>query len=156
MFKVIEGAADGRYEEPERMLGEIARGGSRWMLAKTIEAEAASCIEAHRHERDESGRALVVRNGRAKSRRLTLRAETVEVRAPRIDDRRVDESGQRRRFTSRILPPYMRRSPKVAERLPVCYLRGLSTGNFREALPMLLGEDAAGLSLRFAAMRRNF
>jgi hypothetical protein len=65
---------------------------------------------------------------------------------PRINDRRVGTDGQRFKFTSRILPPYMRRSPKVAEVLPVLYLRGLSTGDFREALAALLGEDAAGLS----------
>ena len=70
----------------------------------------------------------------------------MEVRAPRVNDLRVDEDGERRRFTSRILPPYMRRSPKVAEVLPLLYLRGLSTGDFREALPVLLGEEAAGLS----------
>jgi putative transposase len=68
------------------------------------------------------------------------------VSAPRVNDRRVDDDGQRRKFTSRILPPYMRRSPKVAEVLPVLYLRGLSTGDFREALAVLLGKDAAGLS----------
>ena len=65
---------------------------------------------------------------------------------PPGDDRRVDEQGQRRRFTSEILPPYMRRSPKVAEVLPILYLRGLSTGDCREALPVLLGEQATGLS----------
>src|SRR5690606_9574532 len=74
------------------------------------------------------------------------RAGTVEIAAPRVNDRRVNERGERQRFTSEILPPYMRRSPKVAEVLPVLYLRGLSTGDFKEALPALLGEDAAGLS----------
>jgi putative transposase len=70
----------------------------------------------------------------------------VELKAPRVDDRRRDEQGQRQRFTSRILPRYMRRSPKVAEVLPILYLRGLSTGDFRPALEALLGDDAAGLS----------
>jgi hypothetical protein len=70
----------------------------------------------------------------------------VELRAPRVVDRRCDESGVRRRFTIHILPPYMRRSPKVAEVLPILYLRGLSIGDFRPALEALLGEDAAGLS----------
>jgi transposase-like protein len=70
----------------------------------------------------------------------------VEVRAPRVDDRRRDTQGHRQRFTSHILPPYLRRSPKVAEVLPILYLRGLSTGDFRPALEALLGEDAAGLS----------
>jgi transposase-like protein len=70
----------------------------------------------------------------------------VELNTPRVNDRRSDESGRRQRFTSHILPPYMRRSPKVAEVLPILYLRGLSTGDFRPALEALLGEDAAGLS----------
>jgi len=63
-----------------------------------------------------------------------------------VNDRRTDQDAERRRFTSRVLPPYMRRSPKVAEVLPVLYLHGLSTGDFREALAALLGDDAAGLS----------
>jgi len=88
----------------------------------------------------------VVRNGYASARKVTVGSGTIEVRAPRIDDRRMDESGERHRFRSRILPPYMRRSPKVAEVLPILYLRGLSTGDFRQALPVLLGADAAGLS----------
>ena len=91
-------------------------------------------------------RRLVVRHGQAEARKVTCGASTVEVRAPRVNDKRVDATGQRERFTSRILPPYMRRSPKVAEVLPILYLRGLSTGDFRETLPVLLGDDTAGLS----------
>jgi len=146
MFKIMETTADEKCEEPGRMLDEIAREGARRMLAVAMEAEAASYVEGHRHERDEGDRALVVRNGKARPRKITLGAGTVEIHAPRVNDRRVDASGQRQRFTSRILPPYMRRSPKVSEVLPVLYLRGLSTGDFREALPVLLGEDASGLS----------
>jgi len=111
-----------------------------------LKAEAADYVERHRGERDEHGRAKVVHNGQAQARKLTLGAGTVELKAPRVNDRRRDEQGQRRRFSSRILPPYMRRSPKVAEVLPILYLRGLSTGDFRPALEGLLGEDAAGLS----------
>ena len=78
---------------------------------------------------------------------MTIGSGTMEVTAPRVRDKRVDDQGERCRFTSEILPPYMRRSPKVAEVLPVLYLRGLSTGDFREALPSLLGAEAsAGLS----------
>lgn len=72
-----------------------------------------------------------------------------------MHDKRTDETGARHRFTSQILPPYMRRSPKVAEVLPVLYLRGLSTGDFKEALPVLLGEDASGLSLTTIARLTN-
>ena len=88
-----------------------------------------------------------VRNGRARERRVTVGSGTVPVRAPRVNDKRLDaESGERKRFSSRILPAYARRSPKVTDVLPVLYLRGLSTGDFRPALEQLLGEDAAGLS----------
>jgi putative transposase len=88
----------------------------------------------------------VVRNGHGQTRKVMLGAGTVEFKAPRVNDRRLDESGRRQRFTSQILPPYMRRSPKVAEVLPILYLHGLSTGDFRPALEALLGEDTAGLS----------
>jgi transposase-like protein len=77
---------------------------------------------------------------------VTLGAGTIEIQAPRVNDRRRDARGERQRFTSCILPPYMRRSPKVAEVLPILYLRGLSTGDFRPALQGLLGDKASGLS----------
>jgi transposase-like protein len=126
-------------------LDEIAREGARRMLAQALEAEVADYI-ASNQERDKNGRARVVRNGTASPRKVTLGSGTIEVRAPRVDDRRRDESGERQRFRSEILPPYMRRSPKVAEVLPILYLRGLSTGDFKEGLAALLGDDASGLS----------
>jgi putative transposase len=116
------------------------------MLVAALEAEVAAYLEHHRVERDERGHAQVVRNGRARTRKVTVGSGTVEVSAPRVHDRRTDERGRRHRFTSSILPPYMRRSPKVAEVLPALYLRGLSTGDFWPALRSLLGKDAAGLS----------
>jgi putative transposase len=121
---------------------ELAREGARRMLIAALEAEVAEYIARHQGERDEAGYAQVVRNGRAEPRKITTGAGTLEVRAPRVHDRR-----EGNRFTSQILPPYMRRSPKVAEVLPVLYLRGLSTGDFQAALSQLLGEEAsAGLS----------
>src|ERR1700675_1065691 len=146
MLKVTEKPAAREASEELLPLDEIAREGARRMLIEALKAEADDYVERHRGERDEQGRALVVRNGRGQGRKLTLGAGTVELKAPRVNDRRRDEHGQRHRFTSRILPPYMRRSPKVAEVLPILYLRGLSTGDFRPALEGLLGEDAAGLS----------
>jgi transposase-like protein len=116
------------------------------MLKEALEVEVEAYLERHREARDEQGHALVVRNGHGRERKVTVGSGTLPVRAPRVDDRRVDGEGRRQRFTSQILPPYMRRSPKVAEVLPILYLRGLSTGDFREALPVLLGPDAAGLS----------
>ena len=133
-------------EDAAPTLDELARTGARQMLMTALAVEVAQYVDAHQEARDEQGRRLVVRNGRARTRKVTCGAGTLEVSAPRVHDRRVDAAGQPQRFTSRILPPYMRRSPKVAEVLPILYLRGLSMGDFREALPVLLGDDAAGLS----------
>jgi putative transposase len=146
MLKVVEKQDAREAGEELLLLDEIARAGARRRLMAALGTEAADYVERHRDERDAFGRALVVHNGRAQARQLTLGAGTVELKAPRVDDRRRDEQDQRQRFTSRILPPYLRRSPKVAEVLPILYLRGLSTGDFRPALEGLLGEDAAGLS----------
>ncbi len=89
----------------------------------------------------------MVRNGKAKERKLTVGSGTVPIRAPRVNDKRVEEqTGERKRFSSRILPAYARRSPKVTEVLPILYLHGLSTGDFGPALRDLLGADASGLS----------
>jgi transposase-like protein len=117
------------------------------MLHRALEVEVAEYLDRSREERDEGGHALVTRHGRARPRQVTIGAGTMTVAAPRVRDRRVDASGERQRFTSAILPPYMRRSPKVAEVLPILYLRGLSTGDFEPALEALLGKEAsAGLS----------
>ena len=146
MLKVMEKGASREASWDLFELDEIALAGARRMLMAALKMEAADYVERHGDERDAEGRALVVHNGRSKGRKLTLGAGTVELKAPRVNDRRHDEQGQRQRFSSRILPPYMRRSPKVAEVLPILYLRGLSTGDFRPALEGLLGADAAGLS----------
>src|SRR6202163_4641242 len=146
MLKVMEKGASREASRDLFELDEIALAGARRMLMAALKTEAADYVERHGDERDAEGRALVVHNGRSKGRKLTLGAGTVELKAPRVNDRRYDEQGQRQRFSSRILPPYMRRSPKVAEVLAILYLRGLSTGDFRPALEGLLGADAAGLS----------
>lgn len=146
MLRVVENDAEREEADGGSVLDDLAREGARRMLAKALEAEVASYVAAAAGERDEGGHALVVRNGKGRPRKVTLGAGTVEVRAPRVNDRRVDEQGERRRFTSQILPPYMRRSPKVSEVLPILYLRGLSTGDFRPALEGLLGKKASGLS----------
>jgi hypothetical protein len=134
MLKVIEKRHGREAGEELFVLDEIAREGARRMLIEALKAEVDDYVERHRSVRDEQGHALVVRNGHAQTRKVTLGAGTVELNAPRVNDRRLDDSGRRRRFTSHILPPYMRRSPKVAEVLPILYLRGLSTGDFRPAL----------------------
>ena len=108
---------------------------------EALDAEVSEYLERHGAERGEDGRPLVVRNGHARGRQVTTGAGTVEVPAPRVDDQR---SGHR--FSSSTLGPYMRRSPKVEEELPVLYLRGLLAGDFKEALGTLLGDKALGLS----------
>jgi transposase-like protein len=126
-------------------LDTLAREGARRMIVLALEAEVAAYIERFRGVRGEDGRAAVVRNGRGKPRQVTLGSGTVTVEAPRVNDKR-EIDGERQKFTSAILPPYLRRSQNVSELLPVLYLRGLSTGDFREALPALLGDNASGLS----------
>jgi transposase-like protein len=137
----------GEHDEAAISLDELAREGARRMIAAALRIEADEYVERYAGERDEHGRRLVVGNGRARERRVTVGSGTVRLRAPRVNDRRVDpESGERERFGSRILPAYARRSPKVNDVLPVLYLRGLSTGDFGPALRDLLGADASGLS----------
>ena len=144
MLKVVAKGTETEGALEAQTLDGLAREGARRMLHQALAAEVAAYLERHA-ERDADGHALVVRNGKARGRRVTCGAGTLTVEAPRVNDRRVI-GGERQRFTSRILPPYMRRSPKVAEVLPVLYLRGPSTGDFQDALPILLGEGAAGLS----------
>jgi len=146
MLRIVESELEGDGIGERKTLDDLAREGAREMLARALLAEVNEYIERHAGEVDDEGYRLVVRNGVGRARKVTCGAGTIEIQAPRVNDKRQDENGDRMRFRSQILPPYMRRSPKVAEVLPVLYLRGLSTGDFREALPILLGEDAAGLS----------
>jgi len=141
MLKVVEEQFRSQNGELPGDLDGLAREGARRMLAVALELEVEAYLAKHAGVRDERGRALVVRNGKARARKVTVGSGTLEVEAPRVHDRRPGE-----KFTSRILPPWMRRSPKVNEVIPLLYLRGLSTGDFREALPVLLGEAASGLS----------
>lgn len=128
-------------------LDDLAREGACRMIVAALRAEADDYVARFEEELDEDGHRLVVRNGRARERKVTVGSGTVPIRAPRVNDKRTDEeTGERRRFSSKILPAYARRSPKVTEVLPILYLRGLSTGDFRPALEDLLGAEASGLS----------
>ena len=144
MLSVI--ADDSTRAELHTDLDELAREGARRMLAAALEAEVDAYLAAAAAERDEQGRRLVVRNGHARQREILTAAGAVAVQAPRVDDRRVDPvTGQRIRFRSVILPPWCRKSPKVAEVLPLLYLHGLSTGDFVAALEGFFG-SGVGLS----------
>lgn len=125
----------------ELSLDEIAREGARRLLAHCLNLEVDEYIEQFKGEVDESGHRLVVRNGLARPRKVTMGSGAVDVQAPRVDDRREGE-----KFLSSILPPYLRKSPKVESLLPILYLKGLSTGDFKSALAEFLGEGTMGLS----------
>ena len=128
------------------MLDEIVRDGARQMLAAALQAEVAAYVAAFADQLDENGRRLVVRNGSHAEREVMTAAGAVPVRAPRVNDKRIDEeTGERRRFSSAILPAWSRKSPKVADVLPLLYLHGLSSGDFAPALEQFLG-SGAGLS----------
>ena len=130
-----------RSPEPVQIdLDELARLAAREFIALALEAERRAYLEDHADLLDEDGRRLVVGHGHARRREVTTAAGAVEVRAPRVRDRRAGE-----RFVSALLPPYLRRSPKVGAVLPLLYLHGLSSGDFVPALAEFFGSDA-GLS----------
>ena len=147
---------EGDREELLLDLDEIARAGARKMLAEALEAEVEDYLQAAKGERDDHGHSLVVRNGYAREREVLCGAGAVEVRAPRVNDKRVQEDGQRRRFKSVILPPYMRRSPKVTEVLPLLYLHGLSSGDFVPALQGFFGSEAGLSSAAITRLSENW
>ena len=128
------------------VLNEILRQGAQQMLTQAIENEVAEYLGRHAEQRDDDGRRLVVRNGYLPARDLQTGVGLVEVHQPRVNDKRCAEQGQRQRFTSQILPPYLRRTKSLDELIPWLYLRGISTGDFSEALQALLGPQAKGLS----------
>jgi putative transposase len=131
----------------EDQLTEVLRCGARALLAQAVEAEVASFLAKHADLRTEDGRARVVRHGHLPEREVMTGIGPVAVRQPRVRDRAAaaDNPG-RIRFSPSILPPYMRRSKSIETLLPILYLKGISTGDFSEALTALLGKDAAGLS----------
>jgi putative transposase len=122
-------------------LTDVLREGARTLLAQAIEAEVAEFLTRHGEHRDAAGRLRLVRNGYRPERTIQTGLGDVPVQAPRVRDR----AGQLR-FSSAILPPYLRRTKTIEELLPWLYLKGLSTGDFSEALSALLGRTASGLS----------
>ncbi len=131
---------DGDRPGLELDLDALVREGARRMLVAALKAEVDAYIAAHAGKRDAKGHALVVRNGVAEPRKVTTAAGELEIQAPQVNDLREGS-----RFTSAILPPWARRSPKVTEVLPVLYLRGISTKDFVPALAEFFGSEA-GLS----------
>jgi transposase-like protein len=126
------------------VLTSILREGAQRLLTEAVEAEVAEWIETHRHIRNEQGHRQVVRNGHLPQRKLMTGLGLVEVKQPRVLDRRAAEEGER--FSSKILPPYLRKTKSIEELIPWLYLKGISTGDFHEALAALVGPETKGLS----------
>ena len=131
----------GIANEVSDVLTQVLRDGAQEMLARAIEAEVAEFLERHRCDKDDAGRRRMVRNGYLPQRTIQTGLGDVGIKAPRVRDR-----ASRIRFTSAILPPYLRRTKTIGELLPWLYLKGISTGDFSEALATLLGRDAPGLA----------
>jgi putative transposase len=135
MLKVVHDADASNHNSAAggSLLDEIVRDGARAMLAAALQAEVAAYVDAHAGEVDETGHRLVVRNGFHQSREVVTAAGAVGVRAPRVNDKRVDpETGERQRFSSAILPAWARKSPQVAEVLPLLG-QGVPAGDDRGA-----------------------
>ena len=131
--------------EGRDLLDQVVRRGAQQMLQQAIEAEVQEFVEQHQQRRDQNGKRLVVRNGYKPNRKIVTGAGALEVQPPRVRDNS-PAKGERVPFSSTILPPYLRRSKAIEEFIPWLYLRGISTGDFSEALQTLLGEPAQGLS----------
>jgi len=126
-------------------LDEVVRHGAQRLLRQALDVEVELFLERDQYLMDERGHRQVVRNGHRPVRRIVTGAGLLDIATPRVDDR-VLERHQAPRFTSQWIPPYLRRTKNVEELRPVLYLKGLSTGDFGEALQAILGRDVIGLS----------
>ena len=139
---VLQFSQPGAFADP---LTEVLRNGARALLAQAVEAEVATLIERHGEEVTADGGRRLVRHGHLPEREIMTGVGAVAVRCPRVRDR-IGQGSERIRFSSTILPPYARRSKSLEVLIPILYLKGISTGDFEEALAALLGKDAGGLS----------
>ena len=148
---VLKLSQPGTFSDP---LTEVLRSGARSLLAHAVEAEVAAFLGGHADQRTEDGRRRLVRHGHLPEREIVTGIGPVAVRAPRVRDR--GGPGEARiRFCSAILPPYARRSKSLEVLIPILYLKGVSTGDFEEALATLLGPDAGGLSASTVARLKD-
>ena len=125
-------------------LTDILRAGARNLIQQAVEAELSALLAVHAKDRTADGRARLVRHGHLPEREVMTGIGSVPVKVPGVRDR--GDGAEKIRFTSTILPPYLRKAKSVEELLPWLYLKGISTGDFQEALAALLGPNAAGLS----------
>jgi len=138
--------AEGVREEIWSVLEALAREGARKLLQQALENEVQEYIEAHAAKKDENGHRVAVRNGTMPERSILTGMGPMQIQQPRVDDRKLKEQEGAERFSSMILPPYLRRVPSVDNLIPVLYLKGVSSKEFMNALSSILGEGAKGLS----------
>ena len=141
----------GTFADP---LTEVLRSGARALLTQAVEAEVAALLSGHADKLTDDGRARLVRHGHLPEREIMTGIGAVAVRCPRVRDR-VGEGSERIRFSSAVLPPYARRSKSLEVLIPILYLKGVSTGDFEEALVALFGKDAGGLSASTVARLKD-
>ena len=142
MKKVTEETSAGKSEARPSGLDDLIQQGARQIVQQAIEAELAALLERYDNVKTLDGRRTVIRNGYLPEREVVTAIGPVTVKVPKVRDR----SGSGVKFNSNIVPPYIRKSPRVSAALPWLYLRGVSTGDMGEALSVLLGEEAKGLS----------
>lgn len=148
---VLKLSQPGTFSDP---LTEVLRSGARALLARAVETEVAAFLDGHAERLTEDGRRRLVRHGHLPEREIMTGIGPVAVRAPRVRDR-TGHGGERIRFSSSILPPYARRSKSLEVLIPILYLKGVSSGDFEEALAALLGADAGGLSASTVARLKD-
>ena len=139
---VFQLSQPGTFADP---LTEVLRNGARALLRQAVEAEVAALLASHADKLSDDGRQRLVRHGHLPEREIMTGIGPVAVRQPRVRDREA-VGGERIRFSPSILPPYARRTKSLEVLIPILYLKGISTGDFEEALAALLGKDAGGLS----------
>jgi hypothetical protein len=139
---IVKLSPPGTFSDP---LTEVLRNGARALLAHAVEAEVAGFLGGHADKLTDDGHRRLVRHGHLPEREIMTGIGAAAVRCPRVRDRAA-AGGERIRFSSAILPPYARRSKSLEVLIPILYLKGISTGDFEEALAALLGKDAGGLS----------
>jgi putative transposase len=144
MAEVISSTIGFPVSSPRDVLSEVLRAGAQQMLATAIEAEVSEWIAEREHLKNEQGHHQVIRNGHLPKRQIITGVGPLEVQQPRVRDRR--RATEREPFRSRILPPYLRKTKSIEELLPWLYLKGISTGDFQEALQSLVGPECPGLS----------
>ena len=141
---IIEFAQPGEFKD---QLTEILRQGAQTLVLQAIEAEFAAFLDAYSHEKLPDGRKRIVRHGRLPERKVVTGIGPVPVKVPRSRDRKkLATEEETIRFISQLLPPYVRRSKSIEMALPYLYLKGLSSGDFSQVMPVLLGKDAVGFS----------